>query len=169
MNVISDLLNKPKHAALQMSHNELENIIERHRTEVNKNQNKINALNRQKAEIQRNPNIYPGNSNQLIAEIDKNIQLIETQNKKIDDFIDKYQYVYHAKNGDEHTIDNLITYVEDEINRLKRIIQSVKEEGIDPDNKQPLFNNLYDSLNFEKEIQKILIKTREELQNKWKN
>jgi DNA topoisomerase VI subunit A len=28
-------------------------------------------------------------------------------------------------------------------------------------------DNLYDSLKFEKEIQKILIKTREELQNKW--
>jgi hypothetical protein len=111
MNSYSNLF-KPKHPALRMSHAELKDIIERHRIEVNKNKNKINALDRQKAEIQSNPNIYPGNSNQLIAEIDKNIQLIETQNKKIDDFIDKYQYVYYAKNGDEHAIDNLITYVE---------------------------------------------------------
>jgi len=164
-----DLLNnafKPKHPALRMSHAELKDIIERHRIEVNKNKNKINALNRQKAEIQSNPNIY-NRADVLIAEIDINIQLIESQNEKIDDFIHKYLYVYNAKNGDEPTIDDFIQYVENEINRLENRIQSVLDESIDPDNKQPLLDNLYDSLKFEKEIQQILINTHEKLQNKW--
>jgi glycosyltransferase involved in cell wall biosynthesis len=164
-----DLLNnafKPKHPALLMSDTELNDIIERHRIEVNKNKNKINALNRQKDEIQSNPNIYI-DADILIAEIDINIQLIESQNEKIDDFIDKYIYVYIAKNGHEPTIDDLIQYVEIEINRLEHRIQSVLDESIDPDNKQPLLDILRENLNFEKEIQKILINTHEKLQNKW--
>ena len=90
MNSYSNLF-KPKHPALRMSDTELKDIIERHRIEVNKNKNKINALNRQKDEIQSNPNIYI-DAHVLIAEIDINIQLIESQNEKIDDFIHKYIY-----------------------------------------------------------------------------
>jgi hypothetical protein len=165
MNSYSNLF-KPKHPALLMSDTELKDIIEKHRNEFNQNKNKINALNRQKAEIQSNPNIY-NRADVLIADIDINIQLIESQNEKIDDFIHKYLYVYNAKNGHEPTIDNLIQYVQNEINRLERLIQSVLEEGIDPDNKQPLLDNLYDSLKFEKEIQQILINTHEKLQNEW--
>jgi hypothetical protein len=62
----------------------------------------------------------------------------------------------------------LIQYVEIEINRLEHRIQSVLEESIDSDNKQPLLDILREKLNFEKEIQKILINTHEKLKNKWR-
>ena len=62
----------------------------------------------------------------------------------------------------------MIQYVEIEINRLEHRIQSVLEESIDSDNKQPLLDILREKLNFEKEIQKILINTHEKLKNKWR-
>jgi hypothetical protein len=81
MNFLLNNAFKPKHPALLMSNDELKDIIERHKIEVNKNKNKIIALNRKKDEIQSNSKIYI-DADVLIAEIDINIQLIESQNKK---------------------------------------------------------------------------------------
>ena len=147
---------------------ELKVILDNARKIKNDNDTKINNLIGQRInveELMSRDAIYEGE--ERLAEINKSINNIQIETKKLINSNLRNLTVYIARTGNINDINDLLIDVNNEIASLNRLLVETHNESIDPDYKEPRLNMLTENLNFEKKVKPILENRIRDLSNQW--